>query len=724
MAVGISAMMLMSSTLVYAGEDSEGGGETQQSEESSSEESGSSGDEGGSGDSSGSEDNGGSGDEGGSGDNGGSEDNSGSGSEAPATETATDPSVTDPGETEQYTATDPVTDPLAGLTGTTEPFTGEEPVVDQAIPGTDVNSPTDGDTVTVPINMLQENGGDTAGDNDDNDEDSDEGKETTPLNIGDIIDNVAEVGNATVNLIQQTGTDIVNEFTNPENEEKTFAEKVQEIYNNFVNNATSFSNLTDEEKAMITTYNNFISDDSSDFTNVTIAGERTRDENPTIEGGYINWSDVAMTTMQQAKKDQNNQYSEGLTSHVGWVQKDGYIYIYLEDDLEGIGKYGAGYAGSYSTGNYSINTDLGYNLIFQLNNDGTVVCNDSDNISAVYVPGHTAKVEKSWGHNVYDENGNWLYYDNTYTETEVEPASVGKWEIAIPVSDLPDTLGGISFGFYNTGKSEDDPNFTPYTLTAMVDSNVSYTGSTDDIAIDGDIGDWANYPHSLIEYNTAGKQYVEGQNNLVGDGYAAIFSDGDVIKGMCSTTMTNHLNKSADLDWVQVFANGDKSKGMQFSFATVDELGNVTYRTGNEQLPNGTYRYLVFDGTGWNNLTNLSELNPDLETIDVYNREAAINKAKNNILYGEAIITVKDGQETIEWSIDSAKFAKKVGLDEDDLKVVSSWYQEIGSDVVTCAGASSGPVANAGMCLAACLMGLVMNKKKIMGAVQKAKVEA
>ena len=206
---------------------------------------------------------------------------------------------------------------------------------------------------------------------------------------------------------------------------------------------------------------------SSDFT-ITFAGTSvalsdievlegidTGEEEPdpvyngiTIDGSFKDWD--AVTKYDADCPNEEHKYCIEKTAMVF----DGdYVYIYIKD-----GNAGSAFgAGSHSNGRYSIKTDLGNELVFQLTQDG--------GISGV-------------------ENAECIH--------------VGKqWEIAIPKADLPAYNNTLSFGLYLT-----DPFVTDvYNLDGSTgkDTNI-------DIAYDGLYGDWNNYPHTTIEYATAGTQ--------------------------------------------------------------------------------------------------------------------------------------------------------------------------------------------------------------------------
>ena len=160
-------------------------------------------------------------------------------------------------------------------------------------------------------------------------------------------------------------------------------------------------------------------------------------------------------------------------------------------------------SGTHSNGRYSITTDLGYELVFQLDSKGYV--NGVDGVDCRHV-------------------GN-------------------QWEIAVPKSALPAYNKTISFGLY---RSEPFISGT---------ANIKDDGSSDDkiiydIRYDGLYGDWEYYPHTTIQYSTAGAHH-----NMV-DSAGALFSNGSTVLGHVYITMPEHLNE----------AGGEFTQAVTFKF--------------------------------------------------------------------------------------------------------------------------------------------------------------
>ncbi len=251
-----------------------------------------------------------------------------------------------------------------------------------------------------------------------------------------------------------------------------------------------------------------------------------------------------------------------------------------------------------------------------------------------------------------------------------------QWEIAIPTSSLPNNNGGLNFGLY----------LTDSTLEGYGD--VSTPTSSTDIAYDGHYGDWDNYPHKEIQYATA------GTHENVPDGEAAIYVDNNVY-GHCETRMQAHLDEKGGeyTQAVSVIVNDDWSHALQMRLVTVDSAGNINWNPQRSEMENGAYEYYIFGIDCWGASNNINNL------VDA------------DVCYGKATVTLQDGRHDMEWYVDSAKLAARYGILETDMKTVSSQYGRIGQQLITSAGASSGPYAGAGMCIMSALVPFVIKKK-------------
>ena len=637
MAVAMAAMLLMSSTLVYAGEGDDS------SSESTHEESGSGDDDNnddGSNDDNGDHGDSGSGDEGSSGNEGGgsgSEENSGSESTPENNYSDEGSGAGEGGDTYiEETPSDvnlndlPATDPAAGL---------EQPATEQT--GTETAAGTDVLTDETTAEETPSTEGETETKEDNN---GDEEEKATFYTV--VVEPVIEA-------VQSVAANLSATFTGEEVEEEDINEP---------------------------------------------------DKNPTIDGGYIDWSSVELTDLVTPEKKSGGwEDYQNYVNGVAWMQKGDYIYIYIEDS-----NGGANAAGANGNGNWSINTDLGYKIVFQLNSDGTVTSN-VDGITAVYS---------------VDNDGEWVWNE----ETQKMEAPTGHWEIRVSNDVIPENQGNISFGLYNTASSDKSWS-VGYTLemTTTTNSVAPFNDETNDA---GYIDDWTGRAVVQLDYTTA------GTDAGAADGFAAQYGNGDQLYGMATTTLPAHTSQGnyCVMEY-KIYANditreswsGNpsdwQSQYMCVRLVAVDSEGNINWNPTQQEIESGEYEYHIFSTAyGGGNVATYADYLQVYEAMDdqykPYNQD-----------FGKALVTIKDGEVTVEWYIDSEKYASYIdatyygGKGEftaDELKEVTTWYHRIGGEV-TSTGASSGPVANAGMCLAACLIGLALNKKKLAGAVQKAK---
>lgn len=314
-----------------------------------------------------------------------------------------------------------------------------------------------------------------------------------------------------------------------------------------------------------------------------------------------------------------------------------YVYIYIKD-----GNAGSAFgAGSHSNGRYSIKTDLGNELVFQLTQDG--------GISGV-------------------ENAECIH--------------VGKqWEIAIPKADLPAYNNTLSFGLYLT-----DPFVTDvYNLDGSTgkDTNI-------DIAYDGLYGDWNNYPHTTIEYATAGTQ----QDRT--DAKGALYCVGSTLYGHVVTTMPEHLAEAGGefMNAVTILFNNNWSQVFYPRMETVAEDGSINWNTPKGGMADGTYEFYLFSTDAWHNSPSIYDAND----IDKW--------------YGKMIVTIKDGKDECEFYLNLEKVAEKLNCDASDFKRIDAQFGRLGQQWITTAGASSGAWLGLILCVGVTAAVLVRQKKK------------
>ncbi len=344
-----------------------------------------------------------------------------------------------------------------------------------------------------------------------------------------------------------------------------------------------------------------------------------------IDGDFSDWDAV---TKYDGPGCTNEGHPDCVASSAMVFDGD-YVYLYLREQPG----MNAAAAGSHGNGNYAITTDLGRTLLIDLESDGTV--RGIDGAMCVH-------------------NGT-------------------QWEIAIPASALPAYRKTISFGLY-----QDEPVIRD---VANLDGS-SGGGDFSGIVIDGQYGDWADYPHTLIQYATAGTQAP------VPDGEAAIYADGTTLYGHTVTEYGAHLTGGYDLAYAITIAfNGDRdykstpSDGNLYPYLVqVDDDGNITYPTvGN--LPNGTHEFYIMDTRSWHSSKNVNDLQG------------------NDMIFGRMLITVQDGREECEYEIDLEKVAQYIGCDAGDFKLIEAQFGRIGQQWTSCAGASSGAPLGIALCI-------------------------
>ena len=348
-----------------------------------------------------------------------------------------------------------------------------------------------------------------------------------------------------------------------------------------------------------------------------------------LDGNFNDWNAVTKYELKEPEGDHN-------VESVAWVidSDRGYVYIYIKDD----GNNSATWAGPNHNGKFEILTDLGNRMLIQLTPEGAVVA----------------------------ANG----YDAVHQGSQ--------WEIAIPISELPTSTGGLSFGLY-MGES----SLSGY-------GEVGEIGSPVGITYDGNTDDWKYYPSTLIEYNTP------GTNEVVVDAEAKQFCDQEEnIYGECTTLLPRHLEERGGefTTGVSIAVNNDWSRKLEMRLAAVDENGNINWNPSKNQLQDGSYEYYIFGTDAWGTSQNINNLVPA------------------DVCYGKTTINISGEKQEMEWYVNTVKLADRYGIDAMDVKVVSTLYINIGDEVVTCAGTSSGPWGGATMCLLCVAVPFVIKKK-------------
>lgn len=385
----------------------------------------------------------------------------------------------------------------------------------------------------------------------------------------------------------------------------------------------------------------------------------------TIDGDFSDWDGV-----------QKYPAANGI-NQVAFVFDGDYMYVYIDEPSQA---FSATWSGTHGNGKFTVLTDLGYEMLFQLTseNNGTVagvngaLCAHSDT---------------TWG------------LDGYY------------WELAIPASNLPAYNETVSFGHYLTdgmyvsnvaniadvgqqGGGESQESGSTETAGGEQAAGGSFTG----VAYDGSYDDWIYYPHTLIEYATA------GTHETVPDGEAALYSADGILYGHVQTCMPSHLQEAGGEFTQAVTIRVNGSMDFYPQMITVDGSGNIDYNPQISGLPQGTYEFWIIDTQGGKNATNVSQ----------WTDPAAAYIYGTNAVYGRAMVTVGASRDDMEYFIDIPTLAAKFGIDANSAQTLAAQYGRIGQQWTQTAGTSTGAVL--GLALCAGVVGCSMIRKKRMEA--------
>ena len=265
-----------------------------------------------------------------------------------------------------------------------------------------------------------------------------------------------------------------------------------------------------------------------------------------------------------------------------------------------------------------------------------------------------------------------------------------QYEIAIPASALKAYRSTISFG-YSQAK-------TPMIGgIANMQGGSNIGGGFAGITIDGNFNDWTDYNHQLIQYSTNGA-YGD-------DADGALYISGSTLYGHVKTyryaTEVNPYNP------ITLRFNNSDAQTISFYFVSVDGSGNVTWNPAPDTSGNSVKYYLV-DVSGWHGASTLTELEAD---------------TYGNKILGEAYIRMGKGSDTeIEYQVDLEKLAEYISgssvhnynIAATDMKTIQAQYINIGTDWITIAGTSSGPVTGVvlSMSVVVCILAYRRRKEK------------
>ena len=379
-----------------------------------------------------------------------------------------------------------------------------------------------------------------------------------------------------------------------------------------------------------------------------------RYEGITIDGDFSDWDAIAKVSVDEGK-------GWDTVDEVAMVWDGDYVYLYFMavGNGDGSGDWGSVCgAGSHNNGQYAITTDLGRILPIQLMRDGTVGGID----------GALAAVN----------NKDWF-------------GAPHMWEVAVPSSALPEYTNTISFGLYQGQTFISD--------VANLQGNPDAEDKKfNGVVYDGLYGDWAYYPHVLIQYATAGTQ------EHVDDAEGAMYSTNGLLYAHVVTTMPAHLQEAGGEFTAAVTIRINDNKDFYPQFVTVDADGTINYVPQLNGLAAGTYEFYMIDSQGWKTATNIAQF-----------AEADDNEYGNkyhNAVFGRMYVTVGSSEDNMEYEADLSVLARKFGIETDEIRTVSGQWGRIGQEWVTTAGTPTGAGVGLFLCLSTTGLAYVAQRKR------------
>ena len=363
-------------------------------------------------------------------------------------------------------------------------------------------------------------------------------------------------------------------------------------------------------------------------------------EGITIDGDYFDWAAVAKTEAGEVEDSLN---SFDCLSEVACIFDGDYVYIYLRDGETGT----AAGAGEFSNGRFSIVTDTGRTLTFEVKaeNGGSIAG----------VEGATA-----------------CYFGD-------------EWEIAIPASALPLYVESFSFGLYQQ---------EPFVADIVnLQGGEGTAGEFSGIVYDGLYGDWNAYPHTLIHYGTAGTQTNSP------DGEGALYTEDGIVYGHVISSMDAHLAEDGGefASAVSIYFNGehdfnyDRTNNLYPALVAVAEDGTINWSPQTAGLEEGTYEFYIMDARmefDRSLITNVSQL------------------ADHEQFFGKMHVTVSETNDEIEFFVDLEQVAKYLSyysgttIEASDFQLIEAQFGRIGQEILSTAGTSSGPWMGIVVCVA------------------------
>ena len=253
--------------------------------------------------------------------------------------------------------------------------------------------------------------------------------------------------------------------------------------------------------------------------------------------------------------------------------------------------------------------------------------------------------------------------------------SNNQYEIAIPASAVKQYNSTISFGYYMADEM----------IIKDVANLQGGGGSFGGITYDGLYGDWDHYPHQLIQYATPG-------THIVDDGLSegALYTTGTTLYGH-----VKYIRQNSNIVFQPFTLRFNQDSSKEFNFRLISKDANGKYTAANiSNLAQGTYEFYLGDMNGWQ-------------------PEAYEGTGEEYPVYGFIYVTIGSYYQEMEFSVNLEKVAEKLGLDVNELQVIQAQYINIGTEWVTSAGTSTGPVAGIVLSCGAVVCVLADRKRKM-----------
>ncbi len=378
-------------------------------------------------------------------------------------------------------------------------------------------------------------------------------------------------------------------------------------------------------------------------------------EGITIDGSFYDWAAVSKVLAE----DENKLNGYDCIGEVACVFDGDYVYIYMTDGENGM----VSNAGPYWNGRYSIVTDMGRTITFEVSSK------NGGSVNGV-------------------EGATVAYFGN-------------EWEIAIPAGELPIYSSTIAFGLY-----QQEPFISNIT---DLQGGEGTAGEFSGIVYDGLFGDWNAYPHTLIQYGTAGTHDNDP------DGEGALYLDGTTLYGHVVSSMAAHKAEAGGefASAITIFFNGEHRFKHDFSnnvypfLVAVAEDGTINWNPKTMHLEEGMYEFYLADARAQYDrkaITNISQLKE---------HEQFLGKMK---------VQITKTHDEVEFYLDLEQVALFLShysgrdIEASDFKTIEAQFGKIGHQLLVIAGTSSGPYMGIVVCIAVVAMVVVRRRHK---AVQK-----